>query len=107
MPGYTNRIIRVEYPDLGDGVFVEYRNPRTAAADQLSSDDNNNMSNRKISYVIIAKLLRNWHVYDATVDDDDAPELEGPATPEMVAKMPGVIVRDLMDSITEALAGPR
>lgn len=107
MSGYTNRLIRTEYPDLGEKVFVEYRNPRTAAADDLSPDDNSNLSPRQTSYRTIARLLRNWCVYDATVDDDDAPELQGPATAEMVAKMPLVIVNDIMTAISGALSGPR
>lgn len=105
--GYANRTVRIEYPELGDKVFIEFRNPRTASADQLTAGDSNNLTQRQAGYVIIANLLRNWCVYDAEVDSDDAPELEGPATPEMVAKMPAVIVKDLMDAVLGALEGPR
>lgn len=107
MSGYTNRIIRTEYPDLGDKVYVEYRNPRTASSGDLSPDDNTNLSQRQASFAIIARLMRNWCVYDATVDDDDPPELDGPATPEMVAKMPFVITNDILSAVAAALRGPR
>lgn len=107
MPGYLDRLIRTEYPDLGEKVYVEYRNPRTAAASVLYSDSNNNLTARELSYQTISRLLRTWCVYDATVDEDDAPELEGPATPEMVSKMPLVIINDIMTNVNGALAGPR
>jgi len=107
MSGYANRIIRIEYPDLGDKVFVEYRNPRTAPSADLSPDDNNNLTQRQSSFLVISRLLRSWCVYDATVDDDDPPELTGPATPEMVSKMPFVIVNDILGAVAAALQGPR
>lgn len=106
MTGYTNILIKREYPDLGENVYVEYRNPKTAAADTLSSDEMGNVSQKQINYSIIAKLLRHWHVYDATVDENAA-LLEGPADAAMVARMPGVIVRDILSDIAEALVGPR
>lgn len=107
MSGYANRIIRTEYPDLGEKVYVEYRNPRTASSELLSPEGNGNLTQRQTSYLTIANLLRNWHVYDATVDDDEPPELTGPATPEMVARMPFVIVNDILGAVAAALKGPR
>lgn len=107
MSGYANRIVRREYPELGEKVFIEYRNPKTVAADILAPSDSNNLTNRQVLYQISANLLRNWCVYDGTSDDDEPPMLEAPATPEMVGRMPFAIVRDLMDDITEAIQGPR
>jgi hypothetical protein len=107
MSGYADRIIRREYPELGEKIFVEYRNPKTVSADMLAPNDSNNLTHRQVSYLVIAKLLRNWFVYDASSDDDEPPQLDAPATPEMVGLMPFVIVRDVMDDIAEAMQGPR
>jgi hypothetical protein len=107
MSGYSNRIVRKDYPQLGEKVFVEFRNPATASADMLWPDANSNLTQRESGYLTISRLLRNWCLYDATSDDEEPPELEGPATPEMVAKMPFIIVRDLTEAISQAVAGPR
>lgn len=107
MSGYADRIVRREYPDLGEKVFVEYRNPKTVSADILLPADSNNLTHRQVMYLIISKLLRNWFVYDGSSDDDEPQQLDAPVTPEMVGKMPFVIVRELMEDITEAIQGPR
>ena len=107
MTGYTDLIVRRDYPKLGEEVFVEYRNPMTAPADMLSADEVGTGSQRTVNYTVIAKLLRRWHIPDATVEEGDVPLLEGPATADMVGRIPGVIVRDIMTDVAEALTGPR
>lgn len=100
MAGYKNRIISLAFPDLsedGDPVTVALRNPQTVPFDMLqprevARDKDGNALDGKDAYLamyeVYAKLIVNWHVYDATSLDDDQPPLASPATAELFAKLP-------------------
>lgn len=119
MSGYNNRLILLQFPELGDKVSVLIRNPKLVPPEeltpkvapgpdgQLSQDDS-----FQATYEVAARLIVAWHVYDASaapVDIDmDADNLDeqlaaleqaeqprlGPVTPDNVAKLPtGILNR--------------
>lgn len=73
------RTIRKDFPDLGDDVWVEIRNPRMLPLDRTrpkrmpktNSDGAVDLDDaRGLGYALIASLITGWHVWDATVDDE-------------------------------------
>jgi hypothetical protein len=120
MPGYANRLVYRDYPNLGDDIRVIMRNPKLMTTDELSGDNVEinpvtglpvDMQAAKWSmYGTVAKLIVGWTVFDATapmVDEDlteiDQPALPMPATAENVAKLPSAILGDLVNVVKEAL----
>ena len=112
MPGYSNRTIRFDFPDLteeGDTpVHVVIKNPKTLPAAELIPDikdeEATGAESLKQIYPVIARLVKAWHVYDGTVDADDLPELQLPATAESVAKLPFEILNTISDAIKDVVA---
>lgn len=111
MPGYANRIIRFDFPDLtepgDDPIHVIIKNPRTLPVADLApniSDETSGVDTLKAMYPIIANLVKAWHVYDGTADGDDLPPLQLPATPDAVAKLPFEILNKIADAIKEVVA---
>lgn len=103
MAGYENRFIRHDFPELGENIFVEMRNPMSCPPDLLNLDGATDINGH---YVRLARLIRNWHVLDATSDEDDQPELALPATPESVRQLPSRIVMTLIKTLNEGLTPP-
>lgn len=111
MPGYDNRFVTLKFPALGEGVFVTIRNPRVMPASMLRPEDIAMDANGQPVYpeeaeratnVMVAKLVRDWHVYDATSDEDEQPVLDLPATPESVAKLPLSIYLAIAEEVGKA-----
>lgn len=113
MSGYAKRNVRLAFPDLteeGDPeVFVTIRNPKIVPAHLLVArevSDDDYKADRyayfKASYGVIASLIVDWNVYDATSLDMDPPRLGLPATEETVAKLPRDIAQAIADKIQEA-----
>lgn len=107
MAGYANRLVRLEFPELtepGDTVIhVIMRNPRTVPGPELMADTPDNASPQEAmvgGMAILAKLVKAWHVYDATSLDDEQPPLPLPATPELVAKLPSEIQNRMAAELT-------
>lgn len=110
MPGYANRFITIQFPQLGDDLWVTIRNPKTLAPDTLRPADipvdaaGNPLNPAQAEtemYRVLSSLVKDWHVYDATSDADDQPVLELPATPDLIRKLPVEII----NRIAEELAG--
>jgi hypothetical protein len=118
MGGYANRHIRIDFPELseeGDLVWVRIRNPRTVPVAEMQSaaedvrlgpdgkplpeDTEKALSSGN---KLIAKLVTDWHVYDASALGDDQPLLGLPATPELVAKLPLEILDRLGEELDRA-----
>lgn len=104
MPGYNNRFKRIDFPELGDDVFVTIRNPKTLPPQkmqpegvQLDAQGNpvDEDAAEKAMYAVMATLVRDWLVYDASSDEDDQPLLTLPATAESIGKLPLEILRAL------------
>jgi hypothetical protein len=108
MAGYLHRIIPLEFPDLGGVdeygkaiVWVRIRNPRTVPLDHLDPEVDGQGDMAKV-YQMAANLIQDWHVWDATSDDDDPPLLASPPTPELVAKLPSDITARIAKEITDS-----
>lgn len=97
---YSNRFIRIPFDELGEGVYVEILNPRTAPPSMLLSEQ----AGVKAIYEIGAGLVRDWRVYDATSMADEQPLLGLPATPESFAKLPWEIISRVNKEIEEGIA---
>lgn len=128
MSGYTNRVILLQFPDLGDRVSVLLRNPRLLPPSELTPEDVQVDANGQpldpqaanvAMYKVMANLIVAWHVYDASaagaaasidLDADNLDEqlqaLEGAdqvrlidITPENVAKLPMSIINRIGEEI--------
>jgi hypothetical protein len=111
LPGYKNRLIPLEFPELsedGDLISVTLRNPQTVPFDnlqprQVAHDANGEPIDKQDAYLamyeVYARMIVNWHVYDATSLDDDQPELPLPATAENFAKLPLEVQNRVADEV--------
>ena len=94
MPGYANRTIRYDFPELsepGDQVYVVLRNRKTVPLEMLTGpegSDSEKIDPALFSREVIARMVVDWHVYDAFGIGADQEALPLPATPELVAKLP-------------------
>lgn len=123
MSGYANRVRTITFNDLTpDGeppIHVVLRNPQLMPPDELSPEDVQLDENGRPTDVaaakrandkVLAKLIIGWRVFDATdvrIDADgnelDQEPLPLPATPELVAKLPTVIWKALVDEVGNAI----
>jgi hypothetical protein len=114
MAGYRNRTIRLTFEELsedGDPVFIVLRNPRTVPTDQLiprdvDTDAQGNPLDKEDARLAnsepFARLIVNWHVYDASVEADDQPLLALPATAQDVLNLPLEIQNRLIEEVNRA-----
>jgi hypothetical protein len=122
--GYANRLVHVDFTEElaepGDTVWVTIRNPKHLTAGELRPRDvpmqadgvtpvNMNDATDAM-YETLAKLIVGWHVYDAsdmTLNADGTPAVQAllptPATPELVSRLPVVIVKRLSEEVTNAV----
>lgn len=116
MAGYANRTILLSFPDLseeGDRVHVIIRNPKTMATAELNPGNiplgadgrPDEKAAEQAGYTVLARMVKAWHVYDATDDGDDQQPLPLPATPELIAKLP-VEIQNRMAAEWKAVANP-
>jgi hypothetical protein len=117
MGRYANSLVRLEFPDLsedGDLIQVTIRNPKTVPADKLIPADlpvgadgtPDRQAAMDASYTVMAGLVTDWHVYDATAADD-SPPLPLPATAEALRSLPFEIVQSITDRIGQVLTPPQ
>lgn len=128
MSGYTNRVILLEFPGLGDRVSVLLRNPRLLPPSEITPDDVDlgpdgqpvdQQAAQQAMYKVMARLIAAWHVYDASSAstavhvDLDAEDLDTQLaameaadqvrltdiTPESVAKLPMAIINRIGEEI--------
>ncbi|MGW1071587.1 hypothetical protein [Streptomyces sp. NPDC002537] len=128
MSGYTNRVILLEFPQLGDKVSVLLRNPVLLPPGELTPDDVATDADGKpvdpqaanaAMYKVMANLIVAWHVYDASATgvpvtiDLDADDLTAQlaaleaaeqtrlveVTPENVARLPMAIITRIGEEI--------
>jgi hypothetical protein len=129
IPGYSNRIIRIPFPDLSDDpendpIWVAIRNPRLVPPAELTPDhvtgitdgvpDDMDAANNA-TYKIMSRLIVGWRAYDASrpvqlnaVGEDVTPQVLLPASPESftppnVAKLPMEIVQAIGKEMTDAM----
>lgn len=111
MPGYSNRTIRFDFPELsedGDPIHVVIKNPKHMPAGELIPEgvDENTSATESLQHIypVVARLVKAWHVYDGTSDDDDLPPLGLPATAELVAKLPFPILNKISEALKEVVS---
>lgn len=115
MAGYANRTIMLTFPDLteegDDPIHVVIKNPRMVPAQDLvppdmpQQDDGDDMATFLAGCAVIARLIKAWHVYDASDEGDDQAPLPLPATAELVAKLPLEIQQRIGEEI-QAVRSP-
>ena len=81
MSGYTNRVILLQFPELGDKVSVLLRNPRLLPPSEITPEDvavddkgqplDAQAANRAM-YKVMSRLIVAWHVYDASTASSEA-----------------------------------
>lgn len=126
--GYKQPVITLNFPELTDNpdtdpIRVVIRNPRLMAAGELSGSADmavgpdgqpvESAENENRAYKQFAKMVIGWRVYDATADivldqdmnviGDSAQLLPLPATPDLVAKLPLVILTRLSQELQDAM----
>ena len=118
---YANRVITLNFPELSedptnDPIRVTLRNPRLVPAPELRPrdlpDDATEAEQMTASFETTARLIVGWRVYDASapieLDEDgnvvgEQPLLPMPATADLVAKLPLVILNRIGEEVKEAV----
>ena len=81
MSGYTNRVILLQFPELGDKVSVLLRNPRLLPPSEITPEDVavddkgqplDPQAANQAMYKVMARLIVAWHVYDASTASSEA-----------------------------------
>jgi hypothetical protein len=114
---YANALVRLEFPDLSeenDLIFVTIRNPKTVSADKLTPADVPNGPDGQPdqagvvegTYKVMADLIVDWHVYDATSNDDSDP-LPLPATQAQIHTLPMEIVTRIANEFGKVITPPQ
>lgn len=95
MPGYANRTVRLDFPELsepGDSIYIILRNRKTVPLETLTgpegADEGERADPARFGREVIARMVVDWHVYDAFDDGDNQAALPLPATPDLVARLP-------------------
>lgn len=122
--GYANRLVHLDFTqelaEDGDTVWITIRNPKLLTAGELRPRDVAmmpdgvtpvNMADAESAmYETLSKLIVGWRMYDASdigLDESGYPvaqdTLPVPATPELVAKLPAIVVKRLSEEITNAV----
>lgn len=113
--GYANKLVRLDFSDLGEGCFVTIRNPKLLTDGQLKGPDleldehgrpKDRAAASAASREVMARIVVSWCVWDPEDDADDPPPLPLPATPELVGKLPLEIVARISEEL-EAAVSPR
>jgi hypothetical protein len=120
IPGYANRVITLKFEELsepGDLVHIVMRNPKLLPVDELKPGQDiaigadgqplDTELAEEDTYRRLAKMIVGWHVYDATLTDEelealgrgeevDQRRLPLPATADSVRRLPNEIQRALI-----------
>jgi len=116
VPGYANRTVMLSFPDLtedgDDPIHVIMKNPKMVpTADLLPPDipardgESDTERDYRAGCTVLARLVKAWHVYDATDEADDQAPLGLPATAELVAKLP-LEIQTAMGEVIKAVRNP-
>jgi len=122
--GYANRLVHIDFTkelaEPGDTIWITIRNPKLLTAGELRPRDVPmmpdgvtpvNMADAEAAmHETLCRLIVGWRMYDASdtaVDDSGYPVAQDvlplPATPELVAKLPAIVVKRLSEEITNAV----
>ncbi len=108
---YLNRTIRLDFPELGDDIWVVVSNPMLMPSSRLQSDIEIELDDAgkpkdskaavRATFDIASKLVVAWNVYDP-FDDTETP-LELPATVDKMALLPMTITLKISEIVGKAL----
>lgn len=111
---YTNRTIRIEYPELGDDIWVAIQNPMLMPISMLQPDSDIKIGSDGIpedpkaaihgSFEVAAKLVSSWNVYDPMDPAENPDPMPLPATAEKLERLPQVITLRISEYVGKALA---
>lgn len=117
MASYGNRYIDIDLGDIAEGCYVQIHNPRVLPPSMLEPSKRirikpdgtpeDEEAAAAAGYEVLARLVRDWHVYDATVLDDDQPVLELPATVDKIKRLPLDVVLRINAEVEKASPNPR
>jgi hypothetical protein len=113
VPGYANRRIMLDFPELSepdDKVHIIIRDPKMMTLNELTPDlpegaETDRAASTRAMMDVFARMVIAWHVYDATSLDDEQPPLDLPATGDKVARLPLLIQNRLADELAKVRAG--
>lgn len=112
IPGYADRTVTLYFQDLGPEIYVTLRNPKTMSPTALRPRDIpldangvpvNQEEAEAAMYEMLAALVKDWCVYDATSDAEDQPRLTLPATSDLIRKLPMSIITGITEKLAEAV----
>lgn len=111
---YTNRTIRIEYPELGDDIWVCIQNPMLMPISMLQPNTDVKVDANGIpedpkaaihgSFEVAAKLVSSWNVYDPFDESEDPTPIPMPATAEKLEKLPQIVTLRISEYVGKALA---
>jgi len=122
--GYANRLVHVDFTEelaeAGDSIWVTIRNPKLMTANELRPRNVamlpdgvtpvNMEDATEAMYETLSRMIVGWHVYDASdlaLNEDGTPGeqqlLAMPTTPELVAKLPAIIIKRLSEEMSNAI----
>ena len=84
MPAYSERTRRIEFPELGDDIWVDVRNPLLLPMEPEAWDA---LKPRQRAFARLQRWIAAWNV-----PDPDTGDLLGPASNETLAKAPSAIL---------------
>lgn len=110
---YTNRTIRLDFPELGDDIWVVINNPLLMPISYLQSNvdiklDENNRPTEPSQAVdasldIASRMVLSWNVYDPMDTSEEPVPFEMPATVEKLRRLPLIIVTKISEIVGKAL----
>ncbi|HEY6021604.1 MAG TPA: hypothetical protein VIY48_17575 [Candidatus Paceibacterota bacterium] len=110
---YTNRTIRIEFPELGDDIWVAIHNPMLMPSSMLQPDTDIklNSNNEPVdpraaiegAYEVAAKLVSSWNIYDPLDTSDNPEPFPVPATSELLKKAPQIVTMRISEFVGKAL----
>lgn len=116
MPGYLNRFIDIDLAEYGEGCYIRIHNPKVVPQSWIEPEKRVEVGPNgqpvdpaaaaKAGDEVLCRLIKDWRVYDATVDDDEQPTLTLPVTTEELAKLPVGIKMLLSKTISDAMPNP-
>jgi len=110
----ARRLLRQDFPQLGDDVWVEMKNPLLLPIDCLRPqveprrlpDGSLDMQHvAEMGYALTARLITAWSVYDATDESDDPARLVE-VNPENLQKIPAPVEVWIAARMSEATRPP-